>query len=122
MNNKSPAQYLQAALGILLVIAGLMLAYRAYERAVTTFDQPQKLTGWLELRKIVQPPKKVEEHSLLNFRPELSLLKDDQMETLSGYLTLFLGAFFLLIIAKIATSFLKAGTSLLSEFFKTRKE
>ncbi|MBL8018847.1 MAG: hypothetical protein JNM27_04200 [Leptospirales bacterium] len=119
LQSMPPAKIAQLILGSLLLIAGMFLAYKTYERATAVLDQPMNLKPWLELRQLVHPEKKEESRSLLeSFKPEVSLIKDEQIHVVGGYLTLFLSVFFLLVIGKLASVFIKAGANLITEALK----
>lgn len=114
-----PGKIIQLALGCILLTAGAVLAFKTYERATAVMDQPMNLKPWLELRTLVHPEKKEDAKSLLeSFKPEVSLIKDEQIYTLGGYATLFLSVFFLFIIGQLAGVFLKGGVSLVSQALK----
>lgn len=114
-----PGKIAQLVLGSILLVIGSVLAYKTYERANSVLDQPMNLKPWLELRTIVHPEIKHESKSLLDtFKPEVSLMKDEQIHTLGGYATLFLSVFFLFVIGQLAAVFLKAGVNLISAALK----
>ncbi|MCE9599165.1 MAG: hypothetical protein K8S54_14475 [Spirochaetia bacterium] len=119
VQSMSPGKIAQLVLGCVLLSFGAFLAFKTYERATAVLDQPMNLKPWLELRKIVQPEKKIEQKSLLeSLKPDVSLIKDEQIEIVGGYMTLFLSVFFLLIIGRLAAVFLKAGVNLITEALK----
>lgn len=123
MEKLTPIQTIQLVLGGLLIAAGVFLGYKTFTKANAILEQPAQLSGWLELRASIHPPAKQEEKSsLLDFKPQMSLIRDEQVYVLGGYLTLFVAAFFLLVAARIAAAFLTAGSKILSGVFEKRRE
>ncbi|HNJ05395.1 MAG TPA: hypothetical protein PLB73_14135, partial [Leptospiraceae bacterium] len=88
MEKLTPIQTIQLVLGGLLIAAGVFLGYKTFTKANAILDQPAQLSGWLELRASIHPPAKQEEKSsLLDFKPQMSLIRDEQVYVLGGYLT-----------------------------------
>ncbi len=118
----SPIQIIRSAIGALLLAAGVFLGYRTFTKANEIIDEPTQLSAWLELRASVHPPKQEEKSSLLEFKPQMSLVRDEQIYVLGGYLTLFIAALFLLVAAKIAAAFITAGSKILSSSLEIERK
>lgn len=110
---KSPGEWIQIVTGACLLAAGAWLGFTVFSQADAVLHEPQKLSAWLELRKAVHQAEPKKEESLLTFKPEASLVKDEQIMILGGYFSLLLGIVLLLVMAKIAAGFLTAGSRLM---------
>jgi hypothetical protein len=110
------AQWIQIAAGALLLGAGIWLGFIVFRQSQEILHQPAKLAVWLELNKAIADsasPEKKQDSPLFSFKPEASLIKDEQIRTLGAYFTLFLGILLLFVMAKIAAAFVSAGARLM---------
>lgn len=115
LQDRSIAQWIQMGAGALLLAAGIWLGFLAFREAEQTLHAPTRLSVWLELRTAVAKPLDAEKKDtpLFAFKPEASLVKDEQILVLGGYFTLLLGILLLLVMAKIAVAFITAGSGLI---------
>ena len=119
-NSLNFLQILSAGLGAVLLISGMYLGYLAFSEARSILHEPVKLSKWLELQKALDkqaPVKKEEDASFLKklskATPKLSLFTDSQFHSIKGFMTFFLAMLFILILSKIAVSFMRGGISLI---------
>lgn len=122
LQDKTIAQWIQIIAGALLLGAGIWLGFLVFMQSRETLEQPTKLAAWLELRGAIAQPAASEKKDspLFSFKPEASLIKDEQIQILGGYFTLFLGILLLFVMAKIAVAFVSAGTRLMRAGFDNR--
>lgn len=115
MQERSIARWIQIGAGALLLGAGVWLGFLVFREAQETLSHPVRLAVWLDLRKAVadSAPEKKSETPLFSFKPEASLVKDEQLQVLGGYFALSLGILLLLVMAKIAAAFITAGSRLM---------
>jgi len=118
LQDRSIAQWIQMGTGAVLLGAGLYLGFLSFREAEQTLHTPTRLSVWLELRTAVSKPAADAEKKdtpMFSFKPEASLVKDEQIHVLGGYFTLLLGILLLLAMAKIAAAFISAGAGLIRQ-------
>lgn len=122
-NQKQPlsfthiSQIVMRGIGILFLAAGAYLGYISFEKARITFDNPSVLMNWLELDKKFPQVLEAPNPANVSKQPvkisESDLYMAKTFYEIKGYLILFLSLLYLLILVKIAGSFIKTGMQIL---------
>lgn len=108
--------FLHKGIAGLLILAGSVLAFLAFQQAMAVYEEPVKIEQWLQIRaKVHALPEgqEPEKRALFKVDARPTLLSDKQFYALGGYFSLFFGILVLWLMANIAITFLRGGVRIL---------